>query len=58
MARLLLYYAHPGHKYSRVNKQMARVAQKNSELTFVDLYKEYPRYNIDVEVEQERLFKP
>ena len=55
MARLLLYYAHPGNKYSRVNKKLAQVASEHPKLTFVDLYQEYPRYDINVDREQERL---
>jgi putative NADPH-quinone reductase len=55
MARTIVYYAHPGHRYSRVNKEMARVAESREDVTFVDLYKEYPRTNINVDKEQERL---
>lgn len=55
MARLLIYYAHPGHKHSRVNRALAEVAREHTEVTFVDLYHDYPRYNIDIEKEQERL---
>ena len=55
MARLLVYYAHPGHRFSRVNKEMAHLAKSRENLTFVDLYGEYPRYDIQVEVEKERL---
>ena len=55
MARLLVYYAHPGNQYSRVNKKLAEVAKHHSHLTFVDLYQEYPRYDINIDLEQERL---
>lgn len=55
MARLLVYYAHPGQKYSRVNKELASVAQKQANLTFVDLYQEYPRFDINIEQEQQKL---
>lgn len=55
MARLLVYYAHPGHGYSRVNKEMAKVAVNHANTTFCDLYAEYPRFNIDVNAEQQRL---
>lgn len=54
MAKILLYYAHPGHQYSRVNKLLARIAMQQ-ELTFVDLYEEYPRFEIDIDKEQQRL---
>jgi len=55
MARLLVYYAHPGHKHSHVNKHMARAARDIQGITFVDLYRDYPRFDIDVVVEQKRL---
>ncbi len=55
MASLIVYYAHPGHKYSHVNRHMARVAATVDGITFVDLYRDYPRFDIDVNVEQQRL---
>lgn len=55
MARLLIYYAHPGHQHSRVNKEMAKIAELNSHVTFCDLYKQYPRYHIDIDAEQKKL---
>ncbi|MEM7776215.1 MAG: NAD(P)H-dependent oxidoreductase [Pseudomonadota bacterium] len=55
MAKLLLYYAHPGHRSSRVNRPMAKAAQQIDGITFVDLYRAYPRHDVNVEIEQERL---
>ena len=55
MARPLVYYAHPGHKYSHVNRYMARAAAAVDGVTFVDLYRDYPRFDINVNVEQQRL---
>jgi glutathione-regulated potassium-efflux system ancillary protein KefG len=55
MARLIVYYAHPGHKHSHANRHMARAAARVQDITFVDLYAEYPRFDIDVAVEQQRL---
>ena len=55
MARLLVYYAHPGHKHSQVNRYMARAAAVVPGIDLVDLYGDYPRFDIDVDVEQERL---
>jgi glutathione-regulated potassium-efflux system ancillary protein KefG len=55
MARLIVYYAHPGHKHSHVNRYMARAAASVSSITFVDLYADYPRFDIDVIAEQQRL---
>lgn len=55
LARLIVYYAHPGHRFSRANKMMATAARSVAGITFVDLYGEYPRHNIDVDREQARL---
>ena len=86
MARLLVYYAHPGHRFSQVNSAMAAAAQEmaqesvqesvqksaqesaqestqegaldaqsGSSVAFLDLYRAYPRHNIDVATEQARL---
>lgn len=55
MARLIVYYAHPGHQFSQVNRAMARAAAGVERITFVDLYAEYPRFEIDVDREQGRL---
>ena len=55
MARLLVYYAHPGHKHSHVNRYMARAAASVPNIDLVDLYGDYPRFDIDVDIEQERL---
>lgn len=55
MSRLVVYYAHPGHKHSHVNRNMERAARGVAGITFVDLYADYPRFDIDVEIEQQRL---
>ena len=55
MANLIVYYAHPGHKHSHVNKHMARAAASIGGITFVDLYADYPRFDINIDVEQRRL---
>ena len=55
MARLLVYYAHPGHRSSHVNRPMARAARAIGGISFVDLYATYPRHDIDIAAEQQRL---
>ncbi len=55
MIRLIVYYAHPGHKHSHVNRHMASAAKAVQDVTYVDLYGDYPRFEIDVAVEQQRL---
>lgn len=55
MAKLLVYYAHPGQQHSYTNREMATRTQLLEGITFVDLYAEYPRSNIDIDREQQRL---
>ncbi len=55
MANLLVYYAHPGHRHSHANRAMVEKAREVEDITFVDLYGEYPRFDIDVDREQQRL---
>lgn len=55
MSNLIVYYAHPGQKYSNVNRFMFTEAKKIDGISLVDLYAEYPRFEIDVDREQERL---
>ncbi|MEL6167678.1 MAG: NAD(P)H-dependent oxidoreductase [Pseudomonadota bacterium] len=52
MAKVLLYYAHPGARYSRVNSEMQRRASEVDGITRVDLYARYPRHKIDIDAEQ------
>lgn len=55
MANLLVYYAHPGNRYSTANKAMLDALSNVKDITFVDLLADYPRHNINVPKEQERL---
>ncbi|MEM8948205.1 MAG: NAD(P)H-dependent oxidoreductase [Pseudomonadota bacterium] len=55
MADLIVYYAHPGQRFSRANKAMADAARELDGISFVDLYADYPRHDIDVDREQTRL---
>ena len=57
MTRLLVYYAHPGHRHSRLNRELAAVAASVADISFVDLYAAYPRHEIDVAAEQSRLLE-
>jgi len=52
MAKLLVYYAHPGQRHSRVNRELAAVAAQIRDISFVDLYATYPRFEIDIDREQ------
>lgn len=53
--KVLVLYAHPGQRYSKANEQLTQVANGIRDVTFVDLYAEYPRFKIDVAIEQQRL---
>ncbi|MGI9355331.1 MAG: NAD(P)H-dependent oxidoreductase [Rhizobiaceae bacterium] len=55
LKRVLIYYAHPGHRASGVNRPMAEAAESIDGITFVDLYLNYPRHDVNVAAEQERL---
>ncbi len=57
MAKTLIYYAHPGQQFSRANSAMATAARLLPGITFVDLYADYPRHDIDVPKEQQRLIE-
>jgi putative NADPH-quinone reductase len=55
VSKLIVYHVHPGQRFSRANAAMAKVASALDDITFVDLYADYPRHDIDVEKEQARL---
>lgn len=55
MAKVMVIYVHPGQRFSRSNKAMAAAAKAVDGITFVDLYAEYPRNDIDIQKEQARL---
>lgn len=53
--KVLILFAHPGQRYSKANDEMTRIASDIRDVTFIDLYAEYPRFKIDVALEQQRL---
>lgn len=55
MPRLILYYIHPGHRHSHTNQRMQQLAGAVENIEHVDLYREYPRFNINIDKEQQRL---
>ena len=55
MARLLHYAAHPSPSSSTANRAMLARLRGLDGITSLDLYAESPRYDIDIEDEQERL---
>lgn len=53
--KILVLFAHPAQARSEVNIPLFSDAQNNQHVTAVDLYAEYPDFNIDIECEQQRL---
>ena len=53
--RVLVYLAHPSQHNSEINSRLFNIAQGCDFVTCVDLYAEYPRFNINVDTEQQRL---
>ena len=53
--RILVLFAHPAFQASRVNRVLSQAIKDIDGLTFHDLYKTYPEFDIDVPVEQELL---
>jgi glutathione-regulated potassium-efflux system ancillary protein KefG len=53
--RLLVLFAHPALHKSRVNRQLINAIDDLEDITFHNLYEEYPDFHIDVKREQELL---
>lgn len=55
MSRVLHYLIHPALEKSHANATLWKKSEHVPDITRVDLYAEYPRHNIDVDCEQQRL---
>ena len=55
MRKILILFAHPSLDRSEVNRPMADAAGEIDDVTLVDLYAEYPDFQIDIDREQQRL---
>jgi len=55
MARVLILFAHPALEKSRVNKKLINRIESIENVTFNDLYEEYPDFYIDIKREQNLL---
>jgi putative NADPH-quinone reductase len=53
--RILVLFAHPSLDRSEVNRPLAELTARVEGVTLVDLYAEYPTFDIDVDREQARL---
>jgi glutathione-regulated potassium-efflux system ancillary protein KefG len=55
--KVLVLYAHPAQQHSRANVALAETARQTRDVSFVDLYATYPRFDLDVDKEQQRLLE-
>lgn len=55
--KILLLFAHPSQHRSEINQPLFKYAQSLDYVTAVDLYAEYPKFDIDIEKEQKRLIE-
>jgi len=55
--KVLVLYAHPSPGRSEVNQHLFNTAKKVEGVTVVDLYYEYPTYQINIDKEQQRLLE-
>ncbi|SON48691.1 NAD(P)H-dependent oxidoreductase [Vibrio tapetis] len=53
--KILVLFAHPSQHRSEVNQPLFRAAMAADGVTAIDLYAEYPTFNINIEKEQQRL---
>ena len=53
--KVLVLFAHPAPARSEVNVPLFNEAKLNKQVTAVDLYAQYPDFNINIEREQQRL---
>ncbi|WP_394143181.1 NAD(P)H-dependent oxidoreductase [Vibrio atypicus] len=53
--KVLILYAHPSPRRSEVNQPLFNACRNIEGVTAVDLYHDYPTYNINIDREQQRL---
>lgn len=53
--KLLILFAHPRFEQSRTNAELVRRIPSDGQITFHDLYEQYPYFNIDIEAEKNLL---
>ena len=51
--KVLILFAHPSQLRSEVNVALIKAAKKIEHVTVVDLYHDYPKFNIDIDKEQQ-----
>ncbi|BDA79338.1 hypothetical protein LPTSP3_g22680 [Leptospira kobayashii] len=55
MAKVLLLFVHPSLEKSKVNRTLIDFIPTHDDLTFHDLYEEYPNFHINIKKEQDLL---
>jgi len=55
MSKILVLFTHPALEKSRVNKRLVKDIESIKNVTFHDLYEEYPDFHIDIKREQKLL---
>lgn len=55
MKKILIVFAHPKFEQSRTNKVLVKKIKSNTNVTFHDLYEQYPDFHIDVPFEKKLL---
>ena len=55
MPNVLILFAHPALEKSRVNRRLVEAVSELEDVTFNDLYDNYPEFDVDVRREQELL---
>jgi glutathione-regulated potassium-efflux system ancillary protein KefG len=55
MLKILVLFAHPKFEKSRVNKVLTERIKNRENVTFHDLYEQYPDFSIDIPAEKELL---
>lgn len=57
MRKILILFAHPRLERSRINRALLRHIPAQNNITFHDLYEEYPDFNVDIEREKRLLLE-
>jgi glutathione-regulated potassium-efflux system ancillary protein KefG len=57
MSKVLVLFAHPALEKSRIHTRLIEQTDDHPDITFRDLYEEYPDFDIDVKREQELLLQ-
>ncbi len=55
--KVLILFSHPSQHRSEVNVPLFKSSQGIEGVTTVDLYRDYPNYQIDIKLEQQRLLQ-